>query len=233
MVRFSNETKAVSFAPERDKERTLSLLMRGDAEYRGHLRRPEEPWPHLLVEQDLSRQPALSQLATLRFRVAYQLLRVHTNAPAPLQPWHCAQFQAVLLVKNLNQSSPGYEDYLWFEIPLYDSRYPVPPEYAAQDTAGSDKFIYSPPGKAFGERRPADGNWVNVDRDVLPLIHDGLQRAWRENFMTASRNLADLHVVAFSVGWELPGPLDVEMRFHALSLEATMRKPSIDEIKKL
>ena len=141
--------------------------------------------------------------------------------------------QAVLLVKNLNQSSPGYQDYLWFQIPFYDSRYQVPPEYAARDTAGTGKFIYGPSGKTFGEQRPGDGNWVNIDRDLLPLIRDGLQRAWRENFMTASRDLADLHVVAFSIGWELPGPLVVEMRLHDLSLQANPRKPTVDEIKKL
>jgi hypothetical protein len=221
LVRFVTETKSLILYPPKHKQRMVALLVRGDREYQSRLRAPEEPWPHLLVEQTLNRQPSLKELAALRFRIAYQLLRVQTNTTQRLAPWHCAQFEAVILVKNLNPSSAGYGDYLWFAIPLYDSRYQIPPEFAAQDTAGSHKFIYAAPGKSFSQIPAGSGNWINVDQNVLPLIREGLNRAWEKNFMSTSRDLSDLHPFAFSIGWEVTGPLEVEMRFRGVSLQAT------------
>src|SRR5262249_4481218 len=184
IVRFATATKAVTFGPAKGNERTVVLLVRGSREYGGHLRSPDQPWPHLLVEQPLTQQPSLTELASLRFRITYQLLRAQTNGPGPLRAWHCAQFQAVIIVKNLNQASAGYGDYLWFGIPLYDSRYRVPPEYAGTDAVGSGKFVYSAPGKAFGEPPAGKGDWVNIDCDLVQLIRQGVERAWKNNFMT-------------------------------------------------
>src|ERR1700746_3417998 len=102
------------------------------------------------------------------------------------------------------------------------SRFMIPatkyrPELAAPDTAGSHKFIYAAPGKSFSHIPAGSGNWINVDQNVLPILREGLSRALEKNFMTTSHDLSDLHLFAFSIGWEVTGPLEVEMRFRGVS----------------
>ena len=218
---FSSETKAVVFGPAEGDERGVRLLMLGGREYAGRLRRPEEPWPHLLVEQEVARPPALAELSRLQFRIDFRLLQSRVAVEGPLQPWHCAQFQAFLTVQNRNRGSAGHGDFLWFGIPMYDSRHRQPIAHAARDTAGSNKFIYTPAGRVYTPRPAADGDWITIDHDLLPLIREGLERAWKDGFLLESRNPADLRITSLNLGWELTGPLDVEMHFRDLSLEAT------------
>lgn len=224
-ITFASETKAITFGPAEGDERGVRLLMLGGREYAGRLRKPEEPWPHLLVEQELARPPALAELSRLRFRIGFRLLQSRVAVETPLQPWHCAQFQAFLTVQNRNRASAGHGDFLWFGIPMYDSRHRQPLAHAARDTAGSNKYIYTPAGRVYTPRAAADGDWITIDHDLLPLIREGLERAWKDGFLLESRNPADLRITSLNLGWELTGPLDVEMHVRDLSLEATADRP--------
>lgn len=63
---------------------------------------------------------------------------------------------------------------------------------------------------------------MQIDRDILPLMHEALKAAWVRGCLLESRNLTDYRLGSISIGWEVPGPLDVEMQVRGLSLEATM-----------
>lgn len=218
--RFANAAKAVTLGPAEGEARGVRLRMHGGYEYQGRLRRPEEPWPHLLIEQAIAEPPAIDALSALRFHLACQLRLSEVQSPEPLQDWHCAQFQAFVTVQNTNPASPGKGDFLWFGIPVYDSRYRQPIAHAARDTAGSDKYIFTPAGSVYSDVPAEVGRWLVIDHDLLPLIHEALERAWREGFLTDSRDPADLRITTINLGWELTGPLDVEMHFRDLSLTA-------------
>jgi hypothetical protein len=221
-VRFADESKHITFGPTASGSFDLMMAMDARREYGDRLRRQGEPWPHLLVEQRFSRHPSLGELQRLPFRIEYRLTRSQRfQQPGWSDGVHAAQFLAYLTIQNLNRQSSGYGDFLWFGVPLYDSRHRSHPGHAAADS-GTGKFIYNPPASAYTDKSARDGDWVAIDRDLLPLIHDGLNTAWQRGFLLGSRDAADYHLGSFNLGWEMPGTFDVEMQVRGLGLEAVI-----------
>ncbi len=222
-VRFADGAKSVTIGPASGPDRGLVLAINGLREYGPQLRKGHEPWAHLLAEQRFKAHPSLAELAELRFQVACRLLHSHAfPAPREAQGGQAAQFLAYLTVQNLNRQSSGYGDYYWFGIQMYDSRYRIPRRHAALDE-GTGKFIFNPPGSVYANRSAHTGEWVTIDRDLLPLIGEGLKTAWRAGYLKESRDLEDLRLGEFNIGWELPGTLDVAVQVRDLRLEAVLR----------
>lgn len=217
---FADAAKAVTFGQPGTPDADLTLAINASKEYGDHLRTQKDPWPHLLVQQSIEKRPAIVQLKQLRFHIEYRLKHSIAARPEDLNPsLHAAQFQAFLTIQNLNRQSPGFGDYVWFGIPLYDNRHRIPSAHMAYD-AGTGKFIYTPPGQTYTDRSAHDRQWITIDRDLLPLIHQALEKAWAEGYLKDSRNVNDYRVSEFNIGWELPGPFDVAMQIRNLSLEA-------------
>ncbi len=224
-VRFADAAKAVTFGPTSGPERGMIFTLNARREYGSRFRRPGEPWPHLLAEQRFAIHPAIADLARLRFRIQCRLRSTRAYSSTDKKAaGQAAQFVAYLTVQNLNRRSPGRGDYLWFGVQMYDSRYRVPKPHAALDT-GTGKFIYNPDGSVYTDQSTHDGTWVTIDRDLLPLIHKGLQTAWQRGHLRRSRDLADFRLGEFNIGWELPGTLDVEMQWRDLRIEAALKRP--------
>jgi len=224
-IRFADASKSVTFARRPAAEADVAFALSAATEYAGRLRQKGQPWPHLLAEQACAKHPPLPELARLRFRIECRLL--HSKAadtPGQTPSLHAAQFLAHVTVQNRNRRSAGYGDYLWFGIPMYDSRCRIPRPHAARDTAGTGKFIFNPGGAAYTERSTHDGKWVRIDRDLLPLIRKGLRTARGRGFLTRSRDLADFRIGSFNIGWEMPGPRDAAMHIRGLSLEAELKR---------
>jgi len=135
---------------------------------------------------------------------------------------HAAQFQIFLTVQNLNRKSPGYGDFPWLGIPLYDDRNRIPRRFANPDAAS--KFIYTPSGERYTTQSAHDKNWVIIDRDLLPIIREALRAAWDRRFLKDSRDPADYRVGGINIGWEVPGIFDVEMQVRDLSLKAVTKE---------
>jgi hypothetical protein len=138
---------------------------------------------------------------------------------------HAAQFQIFFSVQNLNRQSPGYGKYLWFGIPIYDDRHRVVPGHKAQDTGGTSMFIYSLAGEVFSTKSAHDREWITLDKDLLPLMREGLEYAWGRNFLKESQALADYRIAGMNIGWEVPGTFDVDLQIRQLSLKATFVDP--------
>jgi hypothetical protein len=225
-VRFADPGKFVAFGPPAGEERGVTFALNGIQEYNGILRKPDAPWVHLLAEQPLAAPPALDDLESLRFRIRCRLARsVSGLSPGEARPWHAAQFLAYVTIQNQNPVSPGHGDYYWFGVQLYDSRHRQPAAHAAPDTGGTGKFIYSPAGSEFTGRSLQDGQWVEIDRNLLPLVREGLAVARRQGCLARSAD-RDLRLGSFNIGWELPGLLDVAMQFDGLSLRAVTKPPT-------
>jgi hypothetical protein len=131
-------------------------------------------------------------------------------------------------VQNRNHQSTGFGDYYWFGVPLYDARDRLPRAHKAVDK-GSDrkpatgKFIFNPGGERYTTNSAHDGDWVAIDKDLLPLIREGLETAWDKGFLQDSHDPADYRLMAMNTGWEVTGPLDVEMQLKGLRLEAVQK----------
>jgi hypothetical protein len=136
---------------------------------------------------------------------------------------HAAQFQVVLTLNNTRRDSPGFGDYLWFVVPVYDDRHDVPPEYVAQDFAVTQgKLIYNPGAAALGLKPMRLGEWQAVDCDLRPWLERALRTAWSKGYLPDARELTDYRVAHLNLGWEVPGLNRVAMDLRRLSLEVTL-----------
>ena len=218
--RWDTEGKSIRWTA--GKSSTLELHMDGIAEYGGKLRAPDAPWAHLLIEQEFAQPTPISMLKQLIFRCQTRVASFHSAPDLRLENWHTAQWQAFITIQNREKSHPGYGDFLWFGIPCVDTRYALPKQHAAGDTAGSGKFIYSPSGREYftGMETFPYGTWVTLDKDILPLIHKGLDAAWKAGFLPKSRDRRLFAISSINLGWELTGPIVVGAGLRNLSLMA-------------
>lgn len=222
VVRWQNAAKSVVLAPPGLAESDLTLAVNASAEYGARTRKPGEPWVHLLVEQAFTNPPALAQLSSARLHLEARLLRSQ-RPPTPEQTpaLHAAQFQAFFTVQNLRPGSKGHGKFLWFGVPLYDSRYRIPMAHKSLDTAGSEMFIFTPGGDTYTAESAQDRRWITIDKDLLPLMREALDTAWQRGFLTESKDPADYHITGMNLGWEVPGIYDVAMQVRNLSLKVT------------
>jgi hypothetical protein len=221
-LRYSNVAKTITLGSAGSDRGDLDLAVKASAEYGTRVRQPGEPWVHLLVEQNIENPPALAELSAARLQVEARLNASQRLAAPGYSPGlHAAQFQIFFSVQNLNRQSPGYGRYLWFGIPLYDDRHRVVPSHRAQDTGGTSMFIYTPSSDVFTARSAHDREWITIDRDLLPLMREGLEYAWRQQFLKESQALADYRIAGMNIGWEVPGIFDVDMQIRRLSLKVS------------
>lgn len=220
-LRYANQGKSVVIGLPGTEDADLTLGVRAQAEYGDHARKKGEPWPHLLATQRFELHPALKDLEKLVLSISVRLRESTLGKTEDYDSRiHAAQFVFYVTAQNLNRQSPGYGDYLYFGVPLYDDRYPhgTPKPFAAPDAAG--KFIYTPPASVYTSETTHSGQWVTITKDLLPLLLEGLNTAWARGFLPASHDLSDYRVGGMNLGWEVPGVLNVQMQLRDLSLKA-------------
>lgn len=228
-VRFADGAKAVTFFPP-GRDADISFALNGNIEYDGRASQRGDPWPHLLAERKLCAHPAITELESVRLAIRCRLMKAESHRPNGFDPRrHTAQFVFYITVQNRNRKSSGFGDYFWFGVPLYDARYRLPRAHKAIDK-GSDrkpatgKFIFNPGGERYTTNSAHDGDWVAIDKDLLPLMREGLETAWDRGYLQDSRDPADYCLGGMNTGWEVTGPLDVEMQIAGLRLEAVQKK---------
>jgi len=223
-VIWSNAAKRVIAGRSETAMADLSLAVAAGVEYPRARQSMSEPWVHLLVQQDLENPPALGELAAcpihLEARLRHSRL-VSTNDYSPAM--HAAQFLVYLTVANRNPKAAGYQACFWFGIPVYDNRERMVSAYEAQDFGDTKLFICTPATDNFARESLHDGNWVTYERDLLPLLRQGLEHAHAKGFIKGSSDLADFRPLGLFIGWEVPGRFDVEVQMRNLSLRAVAR----------
>lgn len=221
---WTNEGKAVRVGKPGTPEADLALRVNAHREYELRARQMKDPWTHLLVQQNLENPPALPELAACHFQLEAKLNHSRLHRTEDYSPdRHAAQFLVYLTIANRNPRSPGFGQYLWFGIPVYDDRHAVVPAYQAEDFGDTKMFIYTVASDAFSARSSHDGEWIKLDRDILPLIHNGLNDSWAKGFLPGSRHPADYQITGIFIGWEVPGLFDVEAQIRNLSVKAISR----------
>lgn len=197
-----------------------------------------EPWPHFYMEQRISNpdghlggsSPTIADMARVDFTMSIRLLKDERHATDAYDvTLHSAQFLFMLTIQNLNEQSPGYGDYFWLTLDLYDDRKPVSEFYSLRDPTwakkkGTDKLIYQIGMKAFTDQIVGKGEWVKVQGDLLPHIHAALNAAWESGFLPASKTLTDYRVGSTYIGWEIPGLNDATMAVKGLQAVAVLKE---------
>lgn len=213
------------------------LGVNASKEFGGVYRKQGEPWPHLYLSQRISSpgghlaagSPSIAELARVDFSVDVRLLHDRANKTAShKRSIHAAQFVFFFTIQNLNRKSPGYGDYYWFGVLLYDDRKPVTSLFAMHDKGsplkkGTDKLIYDIGVAPFTKEVVAQGGWVSVRGDLLPHILAGLQEGWKRGYLPASHELADYRFGSVVTGFEITGLNDVAVAVKGLRAAATLK----------
>ncbi len=232
-VRWGDRFGSVTLAPLGAPEADVVLHVDAFEEYGGVYRPPADPrtWPHLLAEQRISPPgaegpgcPPLTELASLEFSVETRLLfdRRHLG-PGHDPNRHAAQFLVYFTVQNLSDpSAPGYGDYLWLGMTLYDDRDARPALYVNGD-AGTGKLIYNLGLRPLTDATLSDGEWHAMNVDLLPHALQALRTAWERGFLPDSHDPGDYRIGGMNIGWEVPGLNDASMQVRGLSLTYTRR----------
>ena len=224
--RFFDGAKAVTFGSPGSQDEDAIFAVDGHKEYGEHAPEKGDAWVHLLMEQELKHHPILPALHAVPFRIEYRLLKSQAFHVAGWDDQrHTAQFLLYITIQNGNHDSKGAGDYLWFGVPMYDARSDLPKAYAARDIttakkAGTGKYIYVPGGEQYTTKPAKDGDWVSIDKDLLPLMRDSLEAAWRAGFLQDSHRPDDYQLGGMNFGWEVTGPVDAAMQVRGLSLAA-------------
>lgn len=218
-LEYGNIAKIVVLGPPGVSD--LTLAVNSGAEYAHTRKSPNEPWVHLLVEQEFQKPESLAKLSAAKLHIEARLLHSRLLNSKDYNPaLHAAQFTLYFTVQNRNVKSSGYGDLLWFGIPLYDNRNRFPEAFKEQDFGGTAKFIFTPAAREFMGASLHDGNWVSVDKDLLPLMRDALATAWSRGFLKGSKKIDDYYIAGAYMGWELPGTFDVSLQVRNFSLLA-------------
>ena len=214
-------------------ESDLILTINGQSEYGGEFRGANDPWPALLVQQSISeprghlsdQAPSLSEMASVDFQIEARLLydnRITTGEYDPAI--HASQFLIYYTIQNLNPTSAGYGDFLWFGTALYDDRFDVTGRVVLVD-GFTQKLIYGIGIQPFTTERIADRKWVAIEGDLLPHMKAGLREAWSRGLLLDSQDFADYKIGGMNMGWEMPGMNNASMQIRNFSVIVTTQNP--------
>lgn len=218
---ISNVAKWICVKKYDDGSVSVSLGVDSRYEYKTLRKKSSEPWDHLLIQQQIVGSPSIPEISKAVLSMDFRLLETQTFKPEGFSPsMHTAHFQIVFTINNVNKKSPGYGDFLWFVIPIYDVRYELPPEYIARDFAETrGKLIFSPGAAAYGIKPLKVGEWQTLNCDIRPSIERAVKTAWERGYLQDSKDLSDYKICHLNLGWEVPGLNRVCIEFRNLSLK--------------
>ncbi len=218
-----NQAKEVVYEYWGPEPAGIGLVVHGDYEYDGRMRAAGEAWPHLLIEQRFSKPILPKDWKTLSFsmKCRIEFCKAAPWSEGKLDPkLHTAQVSAFWTVHNVSKGNPDCGDMIWFGIPFFDARYPIPPAYYALDAGKEDasgKFICMLDGKRFWKNPTGDGAPQSLEVDMLPLLREALTIAQEHGFLKNTQ-FEDLAMDSFNLGWEIPGPYDAAFHVRGLSM---------------
>jgi hypothetical protein len=228
-VTYSNVAKRINFLRVNDSTTQFSTAVFASKEFDAP-RKPSQNWPGLLFGQPFHKKVFLTQIKKLKFKLDARLVFVKNEmSPSDYnKSIHTAQYGLSLSIQNLNKSSPGYGDYFWFGLSLYDYRYKTikhteSKDYNAGGGFGTGKFIYDVAGKYIYKGSFHDKSWKHISVDLFPYIKKAFYEAKKKGFLKNS-NFNDMAVSAITIGWEMPGTFDGGFQIKGISLKAVVKE---------
>lgn len=224
---LANPGKSVRVYPGGLAGEGILLAVHGGVEYNNTLRKRGEAWPHLLIEQNMAGRLSMEGVIGLDFRVEFRVEHCAPTVEEGLERGlHTAHINAFWTVHNRNPESPDYKDMIWFGVPLFDARYPIPPGHQALDIGKADatgKFICTIAGKEFYDEPVVLHRWHSLSCDLLPHLRNALAASQKHGYLKTTA-FEDLEPTSFNLGWEVPGPYDCAIRLRGLDLVARRAK---------
>lgn len=194
-----------------------------------HTRRSGENWPHLLIEQSFAEKYPISDAERIVARLTFTLEKSENKTPAEeYNPdMHAAQLLWYFtLVNQVPSDSDPDEvgangDYLWYGVPLYDSRSPQGIDEHYNLDAGfngsTNKMIYGMSSKNY--LPPIEiGQKYQIEIDILPYMQRAFEIAQQQNCLKNVR-FENLVFSYMNFGFELPGTFDIACSVEKMSVK--------------
>lgn len=212
-------------------KKSITLAQNSYVEYMtklGHSRTGNENWSHFLIEQNFKEPSKLTGLKHLWAHLEFTLNKSVDMDPGQAVP--CAQITWYFTITDVRNGDSAYEsgsnDFFWFGLPLYDSRYDFTSDYHHVDSGfvgATNKLIYTIGSKNVLPEPIKIGKKYVIDIDMLPFIKEAFIYGYNNGAM-ANSDWKDLVINYMNLGWELPGSFDVSITLENLSVVAETKE---------
>lgn len=219
-IRYRNKMKNVDVFPGEGK---IALEVFGSKEY-SRPRSAGEQWTHLLMEQwiPLSKQVPLYKLEKLTAQLLFEVdnCDMRMNAEDYDPTVHAAHISWYFTVENSKsdiRDVEGRPDYMWFGLPLYDSRFKKIDGPQVFMDSGTKRLIYGLKRDTFCSAEVETGKKYKVDIDILPQIKRAFVIAKERGCLTDAK-WEDMTIGSTNIGWEVPGIFDCKFTYEKMAL---------------
>lgn len=232
MISWSTPDKSISVCGK-CSDGTIVFSVDGQHEYSNQYRHNGDPWPHLLIEQVFNAKNKqgenMSSLAGIKSLVLQMDAKLNFDNSHESSGYnksiHAAQFGMFLTIHARPTRAGEKDTFLWFGVPIYDSRYDVVSASNHQDKgsarkAGTGKFIYSVGSNDITRDDIHSGKWIHLQGNLLPAIEQAIAAAVQEGYFNKTGSLADYYIGGINMGWEVTGLNTVSLGVRNISLDA-------------
>jgi hypothetical protein len=208
----------------------LSIDLSSYKEYGDTPRTQGQPWTHALIEQTFNESVGMADINNLIVTLDINIKYVNNmHEEGTYDPGlHAAQFLWYLTLNNVidedsnvdEVGTPG--DYLWFGIPIYDSRsdFLDVSHHIDQGAAGTtNKLIYSMSSRNYFDEKIEFGKTYHIEIDVLPYLKEAFIYAINNNALVNAQ-FENMQIGYMNLGWELPGSFEVGSTIQNISIKA-------------
>lgn len=212
---IKNKTKEII----RDEKGRLTLTVFGKDEY-DHLRKFNEPWPHLLIEQQY-KDEWLKNIKELTVEMDLDYLMLESFINEDRSDLHTLQVSLYFAIGDNNPNSKGYKDFYWFGLPMIDAprlRFPKP--YCSKDIGKEDatnKLIYSIDPHIFMKDVFNVGDRLSFTLKIKDYLLEGFKVAKDLGYLPYTK-LEDLSIFSFNFGYEMTGAFSGKIRINKFNI---------------
>lgn len=204
---WSNEFKRIAVS----KNGFLELAVNAEEEYLHKYRLIDEPWVHLLIEQDLQTPIDISNAQNINVALEAEITYFKSIQEAGYDPnLHGTAFVVYFILAGEKYAEHS-QDIIWIGFPIFDSRGNDIPEQYFIDYAG--KLIFSLASDEVGTDNAI--GLLNIDFDILPKIKEAIKHAHQEG-LVISDDLQSYKLNYINIGHEVWGRDIVTAKFKNL-----------------
>ena len=226
---YENESRVLEVNP---KKGSIMLQLNSYKEYMekfGHSRVGTENWSHFLIEQDFVDAPKLTDLKHVYVHLKFRIFP--NNDLDPDQAIPCSQITWYFTITDVRNGDTGYQsgnndnDFFWFGLPIFDSRYPFLSPYQHVDSGfvgATNRLIYSLGSDTYFDTPVQVGEERILELDILPYIKQAYLYGFDHGAMQNS-SWDRLVLNYMNLGWELPGSFESGITISELSVRIERR----------
>jgi len=180
-----------------------------------------EPWVHLLLESNLTKEKSLSQMTSCVMEADYEVNYCDNKTGEAYNPnVHAAQLVWYITLQNLNNKSAEYGKYIWFGVSLFDNRDAGKETslYYAFD-AGTGTAIYNLGSSYYmkDKKIPTVGERKTALIDIRPYVEEAFNIAKKDGYFETTV-FTDLYLGSSNFGYEVPGTFDISSTIHSINV---------------